>query len=263
VQPLPGRESPAAEARSIKVDYYDKSLMTNAVGLTDLTRLELQDLFRVAGTPGRVKRLTDHGGRSTEFMYDDDGYLKTLRQGDVVAPGGGAVNSTDRREFHLSYTGSGANRVLEHVVDPRAVSEGASNRRTTLSYEDAQPPGPLGSRSIGRRASGVTNRRAHRTAFSYPGGKFAATAPGARTTTYTLDGVGRTTDLQDGLGRRTGLGWDVDNNTDALTKKGFRNEGLCRLSGECLRYVWSECWGCRRCRPGSRSMTSCGLRSSR
>ncbi|WP_270006592.1 polymorphic toxin-type HINT domain-containing protein [Solirubrobacter deserti] len=159
----------------------------------------------VGGRAGRISRIVDHAGRVTDFGYDADGYLTTLKQGEVVSPNG-TPSTAHVRTTTLTYAGSGPNRQLASVIDPRG-------NDTTLAYETPAAPGAAGVKSVGMRSTSITNRRDHATAFSYddPNRCFTATAPVNRDTKYCTDTVGRAVTITDELGTVTEMGWSTDN----------------------------------------------------
>ncbi|MDA0178749.1 polymorphic toxin-type HINT domain-containing protein [Solirubrobacter phytolaccae] len=155
----------------------------------------------VGGRPDKISRIVDHAGRVTDFGYDSAGYLTTLTQGEVLSP----ASTEHVRTTTFTYAGSGVNRQLASVVDPRG-------NDTTFTYETAAAPGLAGVKSVGQRATAVTNRRNNATTFNYGTNSCtSATAPGSVDTVYCYDSVGRVQEITDELGTLTELDWSSDN----------------------------------------------------
>jgi RHS repeat-associated protein len=100
-----------------------------ATDLDQVVRLAYDDGEGGGGTapvpgPGRLTSLTDHIGRSWTFGYDDGGNLATVTTPSTLfadVPAGAEVTDSD---------------VAVHLV--------RRGRTTTLGYDEAQPPAPLG-----------------------------------------------------------------------------------------------------------------------
>ena len=153
----PAIRSATAAGRSLTISY--RSGPTLPVGF-DTPDAPLTG--PIGGRAGRISRIVDHAGRVTDFGYDGDGYLTSLTQGEVLDPSG-AQQHRPRAHHDLTYAGAGPNRQLASVVDPRG-------NDTTLAYETAAAPGLIGDKSVGQRATSITNRRNNATSFDYATG---------------------------------------------------------------------------------------------
>ena len=200
-EPTPASPQGATAAgRSLHITYADTPMLSVGSGSGPFGGL----LGPVGGAPGRITRIVDHARRVTDFTYDSAGYLTALTQGEVLASGGGASNTDDVRTIELAYSGSGPNRQLTTITDPR-------EHATTIAYEAADDPGPFGEHSFGLRATSITNRRSNATTFAYDDDCFTATAPGGRDTAYCTDTAGRPDTISNDAGTVTELDWSSDN----------------------------------------------------
>lgn len=209
VVPAPGAaRHPAVERRSVTIQYYDNPVLPTGSGTSPLSPALIGP---VGGAPGRIKRVIDHGGRATDFAYDAEGYLASLAQGEVV-PGPNRPGSTaDRRVLELRYGGSGQNRQLIGIIDPRRSTTG-------LTYAPPADPGATGVLSAGMPATSLTTRRGGLTTFAPSSGRLKVTAPGPRDTFHTVDGQGRPTRFDDAVGASDVFGWDGDNNLSRIER---------------------------------------------
>jgi RHS repeat-associated protein len=203
VVPPPGAaRHPAVERRSVVIQYYDNPVLPIGSGSSLLSPALIGP---VGGAPGRIKRIVDHGGRATDFAYDAEGYLTSLAQGEVVAGPDRPGSTADRRVFGLRYSGSGQNRQLTGIVDPRRGTTG-------LTYATPADPGATGALSAGMPTTSLRTRRGGVTTFTPEGGRLKVTAPGPRDTFHTIDGLGRPTRFDDAVGASDRFAWDGDNN---------------------------------------------------
>lgn len=231
VDPYGVQHGSRAAERSLKIAYNSGGILP--VGSNPGTLRP--ELLAIGGAPGRVKSITDHANRATEFTYRD-GYLIRVTQGVVGA------DRSQERSFRLDYTtgdpsagypGHDPHRHLESVTDP-------NGHATALQYDAAPDPGPVG--SLGREVKEITERR-HQTSED-PSATFDfAVRSGAPGTTMTVHdrlgrewlhhvGVqGRPEELVNPLGTRTVLVWDLDNNVERLTRAaGTADEAITRMT---------------------------------
>lgn len=208
-------------ARSLHVEYVPGGVLSLPSGTTAVP----PELSHIGGRAGRIRTIVDHASRLTKFDYDAQGYLVKLRQG-AVRTSPTTEDTTHEREFVLAYEGSGPNRVLDTVRDPRGAS-------SAVDYETLPPPTiPVTTKSVGRRATDVYDRRNSRFRYTFaartdePGGMLMTVSDPARGSLLTrTDGVGRPRILTDGRGVETRLEFgDGDNNVTRLTEAAARTD---------------------------------------
>lgn len=219
--------------RSLKIAYHSGGVLPVGSNPGELPG----ELLTIGGAPGRIKAITDHANRTTEFAYRD-GYLVRLTQGVV------GTDRSQARSVELDYTsgdsdtgypGDDPNRHLQAVRDPNGAT-------TAVQYDPAPAPGLRGVRSFGREVADVTDRRHESTDTPSSTYDFAPRSGAAGTTmtvrdaiardwTYHVDALARPEELVDPAGTRTVLRWDSDNNVDRLTDAaGTGDEAVTEMS---------------------------------
>ena len=195
----------------------------------------------LAWASGPVERITDHKGRVHEFVYDDNGYLKTFIEAKgAQSPAGGS----DQRSWGFDYEDDPdtsplfKREPLSAVRNPRlkatsfthkSDSEVSGQENCGAQYAAA---GEHGDAIVHRRrVKALTDRgeqssgRASRL-FSYScadeGGKqvHRAEVTDARDKLWKhkIDALGKPEEMEDPRGTKTALEWDGDNNPSKITR---------------------------------------------
>lgn len=199
-----------AAGASLEITYENEST------LPDMGSSPPSGLVGPVGGGERISQIRDgasrgeHVGNNLLFTYDEDGYLVSVlvNHPSFHECGGGC---SEDRFVVFGYSGSGPNRVLSSVTDPRG-------NATTFTYESCDDPGASGAHSVGPRIASVTDRRPSTTSFSYATSptRMTVTRPGSVHATYATDTAGRTTsiteDVTTAVQRVTALTWDTANN---------------------------------------------------
>jgi RHS repeat-associated protein len=180
---------------------------------------------------GRLKSITDHLDRFTEFSYDASGYLTTLVQ---------AKQTAAERQFDFGYDATAhsptALRGMTEITEPGR--DGTSRLKTRISYEPSEllDAGLVFKRRVkslfDRGEQGASASRQF--AYDSPSaGRTTVTDANGKQTEYALDARGRLTsrlDPADQQGRRatTTIGWDDattnDNNVAEMTRAAGTSE---------------------------------------
>jgi RHS repeat-associated protein len=246
----------ARAARALRIDYVPhRTLVTGKA-----PRFHVQFPTLIGGNAGRIQRITDVAGRTYEFSYDGDGFLRSF-----VEAAGDAQRRTTSLEYE-NYAGDPVNEVREDR-QLTEIREGVAenSRKTVIRHvhpEDRAPEDVL----VPRQACGVTKRnsgiieiprdgqsghmcRGSRNnlekTYDYrtnpaPGiaREFSAsevtqrstseTDPGPRASAVTrhqLDAEGRPIGVIDPIGRITKLDWNEDENAvSAIEEAAFTND---------------------------------------
>jgi RHS repeat-associated protein len=188
--------------QTLTVSYYAKGDTYNYIDAngnvatgTNLTNPDIIDM---------VKSLTDVSGRTVTFLYNVQGEMAQMTDGD---------GTPLAKVFKFGYdpTQGNKNVKLVSVTDPRG-------NTTHLAYYTA-PQDPKFKWSL----ETITDRMQNATGFAYTeqsGGGIQAvvTDPRNNATTYVMDATGRPTHSTNALNQATTLAWDSDNNVTSLTQ---------------------------------------------
>lgn len=156
-------------------------------------------LTYVSGTgqpdSGKLRRLTDHAGRQTEFGYDTHGRLAQMTQAD---------GTSAERSFGFTYTGDAPDSVLAKIIDPEG-------HETKLQFE-YDPEDPL----MGARVEAVEDRKGETTEVEVddanPTTETHVYDQLGEPTRYTTDEDSRLVESEDARGTVTQQQWDADDN---------------------------------------------------
>jgi RHS repeat-associated protein len=188
--------------QTLSISYYAKGdsysyidANGNVASGTNLTNPDIID---------QVKSITDISGRTITFLYNVQGLMAQMTDGD-----GTSVAKVFK--FGYDMTQGNKNVKLVSVTDPRG-------NTTNLTYYTA-PADPKFKWSL----QSVKDRMQRTTSFAYTeqgSGQIqtVVTDPKSNTSTYLLDATGRPVQVTNAKNQVTKLAWDADNNVTSLTE---------------------------------------------
>jgi YD repeat-containing protein len=188
--------------QTLSISYYAKGDTYNYIDAngnvaqgTNLTNPDIIDM---------VKSITDISGRTITFLYNVQGEMAQMTDGD---------GTPLAKVFKFGYdpTQGNKNVKLVSVTDPRG-------NTTKLSYYTA-PQDPKFKWSL----ESISDRLGNTTNFAYTelangGIQSVVTDPKGNATTYQLDSTGRPVQSTNALNQTTVLVWDSDNNVTSMTE---------------------------------------------
>jgi RHS repeat-associated protein len=189
--------------QTLTINYYAKgdgySYVDDSTGAvvqgTNLTDPDIID---------QIKSITDISGRTITFLYDTEGLMSRMTDGD-------GTSAAKVFKFGYDMTQGNKNVKLVSITDPRG-------NTTNVSYYTApqDPKFKWSTESVSDRLQRTTN-------FAYTeesggGEQTVVTDPMQTATTYVLDSTGRPTQITNALNQVTTVGWDSDNNVTSMTE---------------------------------------------